>query len=548
VSGIWGILIYDPSSWKVQRYVKVWCGTFLFWGWAFNWMFYPPIWTKLLWGGFTISLSFFIPLFILLGRIALHHIKSISPYILLPIVWCGCEFLRKNFFFGGMSYGAIEHTQFQNIYLIQIADIIGENAVGMLIIFIGVCIAAFWKSLNEFQNKPNFLHFSQKSLRILLFAISVILCVFSYGYYQIHSPKINANFYPDAPHVKIALLQGNLNATIEPYCKTFTERMNQYHQLSNEISQSVDVVVWPEEFCFPGFYVFSSNFLPTEWKNQSNEQVKEMLDQLICTNRKEFHEFANENNTPQIVGLFTRYFCEKIYEKSMPHYKFSAVFIEPGVGVKYIYNKHHLVPFLEYNPFSFLTPEKFQKNFFLYRGHELTAFPLFSKNNRLYQKSSYPLYAAINICFDSAFASSIRQQVRNLSEQNQEPDVLISMSNDGSFDMLTQIEMHTATYVFRSIENRKPYLASCNSGFAVWIDKTGRMIKKGKWNEATSIIAEIKKETPTRCVYYYCGDCFSWGCLTFNLVLLITGIWRSRFITTVFGAIECRKIRGQKRG
>jgi apolipoprotein N-acyltransferase len=178
----------------------------------------------------------------------------------------------------------------------------------------------------------------------------------------------------------------------------------------------------------------------------------------------------------------------------MPHYKYSAVSIEPRVGVKYICNKHHLVPFLEYNPFSFLTPEKFQKNFFLYRGHELTAFPLFSKNNRLDQKFSYPLYAAINICFDSAFASSIRQQVKILSERNQEPDVLISMSNDGSFDFLTQIKMHTATYVFRSIENCKPYLTSCNAGFAVWIDKTGRMIKKGKRNEATSLITEIKKE------------------------------------------------------
>ena len=64
---------------------------------------------------------------------------SIPYIILIPIVWVAIECFRSIGFWG-FPAGVLGYSQYQNIYLIQIADIVGVLGISFLLVFVNAGI------------------------------------------------------------------------------------------------------------------------------------------------------------------------------------------------------------------------------------------------------------------------------------------------------------------------------------------------------------------------------------------------------------------------
>jgi apolipoprotein N-acyltransferase len=117
--------------------------------------------------------------------------------------------------------------------------------------------------------------------------------------------------------------------------------------------------------------------------------------------------------------------------------------------------------------------------------------------------------------------------VQALTTEGKEPDVLINISSDSSFQYLSQIDMHLATHVFRAIENRKPYLSATNCGYSTWIDSTGKIIKQGENNIATFVVAEVH-HNKSMSLYRLWGDWLPLCCDCFNGYIILWWLWHKR--------------------
>ena len=80
--------------------------------------------------------------------------------------------------------------------------------------------------------------------------------------------------------------------------------------------------------------------------------------------------------------------------------------------------------------------------------------------------------------------------------------------------------MHTATYVYRAVENRKPYVSAVSGGYASWIDNTGRIRAQGEPGKPMYIVATVTqgdRTTPFQRFGHWLPDI----CLLADLSLLL---------------------------
>ncbi|MBQ1278530.1 MAG: hypothetical protein IIY07_07790, partial [Thermoguttaceae bacterium] len=102
-----------------------------------------------------------------------------------------------------------------------------------------------------------------------------------------------------------------------------------------------------------------------------------------------------------------------------------------------------------------------------------------------------PLLFAPHICFESSIPHYVKEQVRELTAEGAEPDVLVCLSNDGWFRNGSQTDGHLATQVFRAVENRKPVVAATHGGFSAHIDQAGRVRSRGARGATEVVAAEV---------------------------------------------------------
>ncbi|HEY2760196.1 MAG TPA: nitrilase-related carbon-nitrogen hydrolase, partial [Pirellulales bacterium] len=131
---------------------------------------------------------------------------------------------------------------------------------------------------------------------------------------------------------------------------------------------------------------------------------------------------------------------------------------------------------------------------------------------------------APDICYETVIPHLIRRQVNELRQQDQEPDVLVNVTNDGWFRGSSELDMHLACGVFRAIEMRKPVLIAANTGFSAWIDADGKILRQSSRFKPSYIIADVELDN-RHSLYLDYGDLFPALCLVACLGLAATGIW-----------------------
>ena len=154
--------------------------------------------TAVFWIGFVTRLGlFFLLLYLsLYWAISSLGIKKLLEknfnFLLIPLVWVVFEYLRTKW--GGFGWALFGYSQFKNLTLIQIANLLGVWPVSFLIVLFNVVLFNFLEKKKLSQNLL--------SLLLFLFLLSSFLL---YGYSSLKKPS----FKKDKPSL-VSLVQPNI--------------------------------------------------------------------------------------------------------------------------------------------------------------------------------------------------------------------------------------------------------------------------------------------------------------------------------------------------
>lgn len=172
------------------------------------------------------------------------------------------------------------------------------------------------------------------------------------------------------------------------------------------------------------------------------------------------------------------------------------------------YAKIHLVPWGEYVPFA--------KLFSFAHGLTRNA----GRFTHGWKRSVFRLnghHYGIFICYESIFASEIRQFVVNGAE------VLVNISDDGWYGDTSAPWQHLNMARMRAVENRRWLLRDTNTGVTAAIDPYGRMTQSAPRHEFTSLAVRYGFNDDLT-FYTRFGDVFALVCGILSLAVLARAV------------------------
>lgn len=407
-----------------------------------------------------------------------------STLFLAPIIWVALEYLRS-FFLSGFPWELVGYSQYKELHLIQISDILGVYGVSFLILFANT--AVFFLLLN-------FAKFDWNGVRITRwFAVAALtLCVslnglnWFYGARRlVQVDKLSA----DAPSIRAAIVQGNIEQALkwDPAFQMAT--IDKYLRLSHSlVDRHPELVVWPE------------TALPFHFRHDVplTEKVQEGMRRLGAF---------------FLVG-------SPSFERgpSRVDYYNSAYLIDPQGNVLGKYDKAHLVPFGEYVPLKRWLP---------FLGKLVEQVGDFSHGDIGETLSWTYGKLGVLICYEGIFPNISQAMVRNGA------NLLINITNDAWYGRSSAPYQHFSMTVFRAIENRRALIRSANTGISGFVDPVGRILGE---TALFSNAAEVRQVPliSTVSLYSRFGDVFAAACLAVAGILLcgvvVTHLWRIKIL------------------
>ncbi len=457
--------------------------------WLGNLYWVAPI-TIVGWITFCLYTALFWPILALSIRYCMS--KKIPLFLAAGVLFVGAERLQ-GLFLGGFFWRFLAHSQYQNITLIQTADIFGTAGLSFLIAMVNGLLAELildsrsWKGIFKISNL----------VKIAIVSSAVVAAVI-YGQWRINqSPQ----FITQGPVV--ASLQSNVPQSVK---RSFAESDGIFDELMQKSKAAAkagaELIVWPE----------------TMVQAVLNERVLAILDPshsyIIFDKALREH---SKDTAYVLVGAYGG--MPQIREDSTIHLakKYNSAFLYKSDGQqsdKY-YSKIHLVPFGEFLPFKRKLPllynllmkfTPYNYDYSLDAGSEYTVFEMTSRCHSERSEESIPapqpqpttsprqaeiqdrkketrFYRfSVIICYEDTVPAITRRFALDRQGRKQ-IDWLVNISNDGWFVRFkdgkvlpdTELPQHAAICVFRAVENRLPVLRSVNTGISCLIDSMGRI-------------------------------------------------------------------------
>ena len=442
--------------------------------WLANIYWIAPI-TFLGWTSLCLYTALFWPILALSLRYC--RTKKIPLCLTVPILFVGAERLR-GLFLGGFFWRFLAHSQYQNITIIQIADIFGAAGISFLIAMVNALLAEWIIAARQKQTLK--LNLFLKTAVVCLTFIAAIL----YGRWRINQSD---KFLTEGPVV--ASLQSNVPQWIktealrgEPESaeKTSQELFDELMQKSKASLQAgAELIIWPE----------------TMVQATLNDEVLIYLDpnsQAILFD-KALSEHA-KNNAYLLIGAYSGKVGFNQYADPYMAARYNTALLYRPDGRKFpkTYSKMHLVLFGEVLPFRNSCPLLF--NLLMkfnpygydhsldpgteYTVFEMTAPPADTESDQ--QPRTYKF--SVIICYEASIPNLVRKFALD-SRNKKKIDWLINISNDGWFVGFkdnkvfpsTELAQHMAICVFRAVENRLSIVRSVNTGISCIIDTLGNI-------------------------------------------------------------------------
>jgi len=188
----------------------------------------------------------------------------------------------------------------------------------------------------------------------------------------------------------------------------------------------------------------------------------------------------------------------------------SALLIDPQGQRVFVYDKIHLVPFGEYEPFPLI--HRVVANI----SDEVGGF---HKGNK-YAVGQLPGGHTFGgfICYEAIYPNEVRRFAANGAE------LLLNISNDGWFGRSAAAEQHLHMVRVRAVENRRWIVRATNNGYTVSVDPYGRIFEPlpPDVRAAVDLPYDFRNDET---IYTRFGDWFAWLCVIVSAILLVTS-WK----------------------
>jgi apolipoprotein N-acyltransferase len=183
----------------------------------------------------------------------------------------------------------------------------------------------------------------------------------------------------------------------------------------------------------------------------------------------------------------------------------SAILVDRQGQDVFTYDKIHLVPFGEYEPFPLI--HRVVSNV----SSEVGGFRKGANYGVGHLPGGYTF--GTFICYEAIYAGEVRRFADNGAE------LYINISNDGWFGRSAAAEQHLRMARVRAVENRRWMLRVTNNGFTVSVDPYGRIFSPLPPDVRAA--ADLPYDFRTdKTIYTRFGDWFAWLCVVVSAILL----------------------------
>lgn len=388
-----------------------------------------------------------------------------------PFLWISTEVFRAYLPEISFPWGLLGYPAAGNPALVQLTTITGIYGVSFLVAAMNSLL--IWIPAGPADQKRN-------RLAIVAAIFVVLLGVQDFG----------SRFVPKAEAHHVArVVQPNFPEENEYAGDWYADHkadMSALEQLSLRVSASApqpDLLIWPEA---PAPFSFEdSHFAPY------------------------ISHLATEFQHPVVVGVID---WKPVLEsgRGIPRtglMPYNSAGMLNSLGQRtFLYDKIHLVPFGEYEPFPLIhqvvTSVSEEVGGFR-KGKERSV-------GRFPNGNTYSIF----ICYEAIYAGEIRQFANNGAQ------LLINVSNDGWFGKSEAAEQHIRMARVRAVENRRWLLRDTNSGITASIDPYGNVLRVMRRDTRDS--ADLPYDFRTdKTIYTRFGDWFAWMCVGVSAILVL---------------------------
>jgi len=178
----------------------------------------------------------------------------------------------------------------------------------------------------------------------------------------------------------------------------------------------------------------------------------------------------------------------------------------------FVYDKVHLVPFGEYEPFPLIHRVVSSVS------DEVGGFHKGIKYAVGELPGGYKF--GVFICYEAIYAGEVRRFAADGAQ------LLINLSNDGWFGRSAAAEQHLHMVRVRAVENRRWIVRTTNNGYTVSIDPYGRVYEPLPPDVRAAVDLPYDFRTDET-IYTRFGDWFAWMCVMVSAILLMIS-WKQR--------------------
>jgi apolipoprotein N-acyltransferase len=386
--------------------------------------------------------------------------------------WVGLEYIRSKLL-TGFPWCFLGHTQYEHLYVIQIADICGVYGLSFLIILSNgiICRLLFMR------------HEGRSSLLKWQIPIAVLIAgsTFSYAHYRLSGER---SIKQSGQNVNTVIVQGNIDQSVK-WDPAYQEKtMAKYLRLTRSARDfGPGLIVWPET-ALPFFFQDNVRFSPSVFS------------------------LAIKSGAPLVFG-------SPAYKRGsgMTRYYNRAYLLTPDDRPITYYDKVHLVPFGEYVPLG---------RFLAFVSRLVPAAGDFDVGDKVAPLKHEGLSAGILICFEVIFPELARAHARKGA------NILVNLTNDAWFGMTSAPYQHLSMAVFRSVENRLPTIRAANTGFSAFISPRGEILAQSDLFTEAVLKAPVDISEHTLSFYARYGDLFAVLLLFLSLIKIFYCLWRRK--------------------
>jgi apolipoprotein N-acyltransferase len=382
-----------------------------------------------------------------------------------PFLWVTFEFFRAHLPEISFPWNLLGYPAGTNIAFVQLTTITGIYGLSFLVAAFNSLIA--WADVTKTQT-------IKKKLGVLSVATAVILLVAFAG----------GKFVPNAEAKHAArAVQPNF-PEVESYQPNWFgshgEDIKDLEDLSLDASkEKPDLIIWPEA---PA---------PFSWQDVQFLRLASHI--------------AIQGQRPFLMGTI-EWKAEKLPSGHYIQVPYNSAVMVDGQGQRiFSYDKIHLVPFGEYEPFPLIHRVVSSVS------SEVGGFR--KGTNRVVGTLPNGFKFGTYICYEAIYPGEIREFA------DKGANLLINISNDGWFGKSAAAEQHLRMALVRAVENRRWLLRVTNSGITAAVDPYGRTY--------TSIPRDVRGAADLpydfrtdKTLYTRFGDWFAWLCVAVSVILV----------------------------